>query len=152
VSAQLAYKKEKSWGKPFNQLPGGMAQIETRPAVVFSEGVSRGRMTINRWVEAMSTAPARIFGLYPRKGIIAPGSDADIVVYDPSVRRTLTNRDLHQGTDYTVFEDLELLGQPVMTMLRGKVIVENGTYVGSTGQGLFLPRSIARDVLERPVV
>ena len=151
VSTQLALKKEKALGKPFNQLPGGMAQIETRLPVVFSEGVSRGRLTLNRVVEVMSTSPARIFGLYPQKGVIIPGSDADLVVYDPTVKKTLTNRELHQGTDYTVFEGLDLIGYPVMTILRGKVIVENGAYVGSPGDGRFVARSIVPEVVERPV-
>ena len=146
VSAYLSRKKELSQGKPFNEMPGGMGQVETVLSVMYTEGVAAGRITINRLVELLSTNPARIFGLYPKKGIISPGSDADIVLYDPEPRRTLTSGDLHMGLDYTIYEGYPLRGAPVMTILRGEVSVERGTYVG-TRRGQFLKRVIGRAVL-----
>jgi dihydropyrimidinase len=141
VSAQLAAKIERSRGKPFNQLPGGMAQIETRVPITLSEGRKRG-LSIHRLVELLATGPAQIFGLYPRKGVIAPGADADLVLYDPAVERTVSVAGLHQGTDYTVFEGLATTGWPLMTIAGGRVIVEDGQYCGAPGAGRFLRRPI----------
>ena len=147
VSAYLSRKRALSDGKPFNEMPGGMGQVETVLSVMYSEGVARGLITINRLVELLSTNPARLFGLHPRKGTIAPGSDADIVLFDPDSRRTITSGDLHMGLDYTIYEGWTVKGAPVMTIVRGEIAVERGEHVG-TRRGEFLPRSIAREVLK----
>ena len=147
VSAYLSRKRALSDGKPFNEMPGGMGQVETVLSVMYSEGVAKGRITINRLVELLSAHPARLFGLYPRKGTIAPGSDADIVLYDPEPRRRITSDDLHMGLDYTIYEGWTVTGAPVMTIVRGEIAVERGEHVGAR-RGKFLPRTIAREVLD----
>jgi len=98
-------------------------------------------------VALLATNPARIFGLYPRKGIISVGSDADIVLYDPRPQRQITSADLHMGLDYTIYEGWTCVGAPVMTILRGQVVVEDGKYVGTPGQGEFLKRQVSPEVL-----
>ena len=105
-------------------------------------GVRAGRLSLNRWVEVCCTAPARIFGLYPRKGTLAPGADADIVIFDPDREVTLSRAVLHERTDYTPYEGLALRGYPVMTVARGRVLVEDGKFVGAKGRGRFLARKL----------
>jgi dihydropyrimidinase len=102
-------------------------------------------------VELTSTNAARILGLYPRKGVIAPGSDADIVLIDPGLRRRLSLSDFHADSDYSIWEGWEFEGYPVTTILRGKVIVEDGELLGSPGDGAFVERSIDTEALARPV-
>jgi dihydropyrimidinase len=99
-----------------------------------------------------STNAAKILGLYPQKGAIAPGSDADLVLIDPHLRKTITLADLHADSDYSIWEGFECQGYPVMTILRGKVMVDNGRLVGSASDGQWLKRKIAPAVLARPVV
>lgn len=125
-------------GKEVDNASGGHNGIETRMAYLFSEGVKPGRLSINRFVEVSSTAPAKLFGLYPRKGIIAIGSDADIVVMDPDLRRRVTLADLHSDCDYSIWDGWEFHGFPVMTMVRGNVLVENGVWTGTEGIGQFV--------------
>ncbi len=137
----LERKKEVSGGS-FLSCPNGAPGIETRMALLYSEGVAAGRIGIERFVELTSTAPARIMGLHPRKGAIAAGSDADIVLVDPKKRVRLASSALHQRVDYTPFEGFELRGYPVLTMLRGKVIFQDGRFMGARGEGLFLPRGL----------
>ena len=108
-------------------------------------------MSLQRFVELTSTNPARIMGMYPKKGVLAVGSDADIVIIDPEARRTLTLDDLHADTDYSIWEGWELEGYPVTTILRGKVIVEGGELKGNPEYGRFIKRGIPPEVLERPV-
>lgn len=147
VSMQLSYKIEKSRGKPFNELPGGLTQLEMRLPTLYTEGVGKGLISVNRIVDLVSTGPARVFGLYPQKGTIAVGSDADIVLFDPNLRKRITNSDLHTGTDYTVYEGWDLTGYPVTTIARGKVIVDNGQFLGKAGDGKFVRRRIEPRVL-----
>ena len=98
-------------------------------------------------VEVTSTNAARIFGLYPRKGIIAVGSDADIVLLDPQAKKKVTSQELHMGLDFTIFEDWTFTGWPIMTILKGKIIVEQGRYIGSLSDGEFIKRKIGRGIL-----
>ncbi|MBI2917030.1 MAG: dihydropyrimidinase [Chloroflexi bacterium] len=147
VPAYLWYKKQASEGKPFTEMPGGMGQIETTLQVMYTEAVASGKITVNRLVEMLCANPSRIFGLYPRKGTISVGSDADIVLYDPKPHRKLTSSDLHMGLDYTVFEGRTVVGAPTMTIVRGEVAVERGKYVGTPGKGEFLKREIGKEVL-----
>jgi dihydropyrimidinase len=121
-----------------DNTPGGHNGIETRMAYLFSEGVNKQRLALRRYVEITSSAVAKIFGLYPKKGAIAIGSDADIVVMDPHLRRRVELVDLHSDCDYSIWEGWEFMGFPVLTMLRGQVLVENGKWTGPTGSGRFL--------------
>ena len=102
-------------------------------------GVNAGRITINQLVLAASTNPARVFGLYPQKGVIAPGSDADIVLIDPRRRKRITISEMHIDSDYTMWEGEDVHGYPVMTLARGQVIVDHDRFVGAPGAGRFLP-------------
>ena len=104
-------------------------------------GVRTGRINLNRMVELLSTNPAKLFGLYPRKGTIAPGSDADIVVFDPDKRHLITVETQHSKSDYNLYEGTEVTGSPEVVLLRGSVIVENGELVVEPGIGQFVERA-----------
>ena len=104
-------------------------------------GVRTGRITLNRMVELLSTNPAKLFGLYPRKGTIAPGSDADIVVFDPDRRHLITVETQHSKSDYNLYEGTEVTGSPEVVLLRGNVLVENGELVAEPGVGQFVERA-----------
>jgi len=129
---------------------GGHNGVETRLPFVFSEGVSKGRMSLQRFVAVTSANVAKILGMYPKKGAIAPGSDADIVIIDQNIRKKLKASDLHADSDYSMWEGWDFHGWPVITILRGKVIVENGKLLGSLSDGKFVARQIAPEVLARP--
>jgi dihydropyrimidinase len=117
----------------------GSPQIETMLTVMYDEGVNRGRISLPRLVDVMAETPARLFGLYPRKGTLAVGSDADLVIFDPTARHTITGAGQHSGCDYTLYEGREVTGKPVLTMQRGAVIVEDGRLIAKPGIGCFLP-------------
>ena len=136
-------------GRTIRDVTGGHNGAETRVGVTYSEGVSRLGMSLARFVDVTSANAAKIMGLYPRKGAIAPGSDADIVLIDPSIQRPLTMDDFHI-TDYSIWEGFQAAGWPVMTILRGKVAVENGELKASLGDGQFLRRKIDPEVTNRP--
>jgi dihydropyrimidinase len=146
------YKDVKLFGKTIEAVCGGHNGIETRLPVVFTKFVSQGTMSLQRFVEITSTNAAKILGLYPQKGVIAAGSDADLVLIDPEIQKTLTLDDLHAESDYSIWEGFACQGYPVMTILRGKVIVEDGKLVGSSSDGRWLPRRVAADILTRPAV
>ena len=110
-------------------------------------GVVSGRLTRERWVEVCSAAPARMFGLAGRKGVIAPGADADIVVYDPERRHVLSAATHHMNVDYSCYEGREVQGGSDVVLSRGKVIIEDGSYTGSRGDGRYLSRAVAREYL-----
>jgi dihydropyrimidinase len=132
---------EKQLGRgDFTKIPGGMPGIETRIALLFSEGVGKGRISLNRFVDVCSTLPAKLFGLYPRKGTIVIGSDADIVIFDPDKEVTLSCKDLHQNVDYCPFEGWRVRGYPDIVIAKGKVIFREGEFVGEVGAGEFLER------------
>lgn len=124
----------------FAKIPNGAPGIETRLPIAFSEGVGKGRFSLQTMVAVLSTNAARMYGLYPRKGTIAIGGDADIVLIDPEKRVTLSARTLHQETDYCPFEGLECKGYPVLTLSRGEIIAVDGQYVGEKGRGRYLRR------------
>jgi dihydropyrimidinase len=123
----------------FAKIPNGAPGIETRVPLLFSEGVTTKRLSVQQFVDVCATGPARLFGLYPRKGTIAVGSDADLVIYDPSREVTLSYQTLHQRVDYCPFEGQVMHGYPRVVLLRGQVIVEDGEFVGRVGQGQFIP-------------
>jgi dihydropyrimidinase len=129
---------------------GGHNGIETRVGIAYSEGVVKLGMSLERFVEVTSANAAKIFGLYPRKGAIAPGSDADITIIDPTINKRLSLNDLHLS-DYSIWEGWQVYGWPVTTVLRGAVMVEDGELVGSPSHGQLIPRKIASGVTARPV-
>lgn len=127
----------------FSKVPNGLPGVETRFPLLFSAGVSQGRLTPVQLARVTSTNVARVHGLFPRKGIIAPGSDADMVIVDPSARQTLSAQSLHMVSDWSPYEGLELRGYPAFTIARGQVIVEGGEFRGEVGTGRFVPRSLS---------
>ena len=136
------YKKEKQLGKDdFTKAPGGVPGVEARIPLMFSK-IRSGDITCEQFVTLCCANPARLFGLYPKKGVIAVGSDADIVLIDTDVNSTLTKSMLHENCDYTPYEGLMLNGFPVMTISRGEVIAKDGQFVGSRGRGKFLKRGL----------
>ncbi len=132
-------------GQVVDNVPGGHNGIETRMDVLFSEGVSTGRLTIEQFIKLTAEAPARLFGLFPRKGTIAIGSDADLVLIDPQVRHTIRLDGLHSDCDYSLWEGWELSGMVTATVLRGQVLVENGRWVGPLHTGSFVPGGAISD-------
>jgi len=127
----------------FRKIPNGLPAIEDRVDLLHDGGVVEGRISRERWVEIMATAPARMFGMYPRKGAIAPGSDADILVYDPNRRRTISAATHHMDVDYSIFEGREVQGASDVVMSRGTVLVRDGAWVGPAGHGRFVRRGLA---------
>src|SRR5205085_9859507 len=126
---------------PFNQIPGGAPGIETRLPLVYHFGVNAGRLTLEQFVNLTSTAAAKLYGLYPRKGTLAPGSDADVVLFDPAREVVLNAASLHQNCDYTPYEGFHLRGWPRTVLSRGQVIVRDEQFVGKSGRGRYLART-----------
>ena len=134
-------KEQKELGRgDFSKIPNGAPGIETRMSLVYDGGVREGRISLNRFVELTSTSPAKIFGLFPRKGTIAPGSDADIVIFDPNRTVTLAAKTLHMKVDYNPYEGRRVTGAADTVLSRGRVVIENGQFAGRAGQGSFLKR------------
>jgi dihydropyrimidinase len=132
----------KAMGKgDFSQTPNGMPGVETRLPVLYTEGVLKHRISVNRMVEVLSTAQAKLFGLYPRKGALLPGSDADITILDPDREATITASMLHGATDWTPFEGLRARGFASTTILRGTPVVRDGKLLVGRGHGQFLARN-----------
>lgn len=146
------FKGPKLWGDRIATVCGGHNGIETRIPVAFTKFVSDRGMSLQRFADITSTNAAKILGLYPQKGAIQLGSDADLILLDPTLRKTLTTSDLHADSDYSIWEGFQCHGYPVMTILRGKVIVEDGKLVGSADDGRWLKRRVANDVLARAAV
>jgi len=124
----------------FDKIPNGMPGLEDRMPVMWHHGVNGGRISPNRFVEITSTNPAKIFGMYPRKGTIAVGSDADIVLWDPEKEHTISASTHHMNTDYNVYEGMKVQGWPTRVLLRGRTIVDGDQWLGEAGQGEFLRR------------
>ena len=139
--------KEKIAGDRIDNTTGGNSGVEPRLAVMYTEMVARRGYSLNRYVDLVSSNAAKIMGLYPRKGAIATGSDADITILDPARRGKITASELHE-TDYTPWEGHDIFAWPVVTMLRGKVMVENGQYFASPKDGKYLKRKISQDILQ----
>jgi len=133
------FKKELG-GNDFTRCPNGAPGVEARIALMYSEGVVKNRISINRFVDVVSTAPAKLFGIYPQKGSISVGTDADLMVIDPERKVIIRQKDLHENVDYTPYEGMELRGYPVMTISRGEIIMEDGKFTGQRGRGRFLKR------------
>ena len=136
-------------GRTVSDVTGGHNGAETRMGITYSEGVSKRGMSLQRFVDVTSANAARIMGLYPRKGVIAPGSDADIVLIDPNAKKRLAKNDFHIS-DYSIWEGFEIEGWPVTTILRGQVVVENGRFLGTLGDGQLVPRKVAPEYVNGP--
>jgi dihydropyrimidinase len=130
---------------PFSQVPNGIPGLETRLPLLFSHGVQGGRIDVHTFVALTSTNPARLYGLFPRKGTIAIGADADLVIWDVNHAGTIRNERLHHAVDYTPYEGIEVSAWPYLTLARGRVVWHDGAYLGEPGWGRFLP-------CERPAV
>ncbi|MBK5281616.1 MAG: amidohydrolase family protein [Nitrospiraceae bacterium] len=137
-------------GERIDNLTGGNLGAEARMGIMFTEGVALRGMSLARFVEVTSSDAARIFGLYPKKGVLVPGADADIVLIDPHIKRTLTREDFHVS-DYSPWEGWMVTAWPTCTILRGRVVVEHGVLVGARS-GRLVPRYIERAVLEGPLI
>jgi dihydropyrimidinase len=136
------FKEQKQLGLGnFSKIPNGLPGVEDRYTLLYDGGVRSGQISLNRFVELVATAPAKLFGMYPRKGTIAPGSDADIVVFDPDAERVLSASTHHMNVDYSCYEGRSVLGLPEVVLQRGQVLVDHGKLLAQRGQGQFLARS-----------
>jgi dihydropyrimidinase len=124
----------------FRWVPNGIPGIETRLPILFSEGVGKRRITLNEFVALTATNHAKTYGLYPKKGTIAVGADADIAIWDPKRQVTISQSLMHGGCDYTPYEGIAVTGWPVSTVVRGKFVVRDGKLTGKLGDGVYLPR------------
>jgi dihydropyrimidinase len=137
-------KDQKELGlEDFRAIPNGIGGVEHRMDLIH-QGVVNGELSLARWVETCATTPARMFGLYPRKGVIAPGADADIVLYDPAKRHTISVDSHHMNMDYSAWEGWEMSGGVAAVWSRGRKIIEEGTYLGSKGHGRYLKRGLCQ--------
>jgi dihydropyrimidinase len=138
----FCFKEQKELGKDdFTKIPNGGPGIENRLSLIYSGGVNGGRFSANRFVQLVSAAPAKLFGLFPRKGTIAVGSDADIVVFDPDEEQVISAKTHHMRVDYSMFEGIKVKGIPKIVLSRGRVVVENGKFTGKPGSGEFIRRA-----------
>ncbi len=131
--------KEAGWRQDFSRIPGGVPSIEMRLPAIYSHGVRGGRLSLNQWVDLCCTTPARLAG-FARKGEIAVGYDADLVIFDPEKRVTLSTETLHEQVDWTPYEGIHLAGWPEVTISRGEIIVRDGEFLGAAGRGRFVVR------------
>src|SRR5437588_4872980 len=138
----FCFKEQKELGRDdFTKIPNGGPGIEHRMSLIYSGGVAGGRFSVNRFVELVSTTPAKLFGLYPRKGTIAAGADADIVIFDPQRKHKISAKTHHMRVDYSMFEGIEVRGMPDQVLSRGRMIVDRDEFLGRAGSGEFLRRS-----------
>jgi dihydropyrimidinase len=136
----FCFKEQKEMGRgDFSKIPNGMPGVEHRMDLLH-QGVVRGEISLPRWVEITSTTPARMFGLYPRKGTLSPGSDADIVVYDPGALQTISVETHHMNVDYSAYEGMQVVGRVETVVSRGQVVLDRGSFLGRAGHGRFLAR------------
>jgi dihydropyrimidinase len=136
------FETKKALGKgDFAKCPSGAGGIEERIPLMFS-AVANGKISLRRFTDLCCANPARLFGLYPQKGVIAPGSDADIVIIDPEIKKTLSHKILHSNSDYSAYEGISVQGWPICTISRGEAIVRDGKFCGGAGRGKFLVRKI----------
>ena len=137
----FCYKEQKELGKDdFTKIPNGGPGIEHRMSLIYSGGVHGKRFSANRFVQLVSTAPAKLFGLYPRKGTIAVGSDADLVLFDPNEEQVISAKTHHMRVDYSMFEGIRIKGVAKTVLSRGRVVIEGGKFVGRPGAGEFVRR------------
>lgn len=139
--APFDFKKQKPMGKSdFTKIPNGIPSLEERVSLLYTHGVAAGKLDLHQFVAVGSTNAAKIFGLFPRKGTIQPGADADLVIFDPNYRGRLSHAAQHSAVDYNAFEGCEITGRPAVVTLRGKIMARDGKFVGPEGGGKFLRR------------
>ncbi|MEM6423706.1 MAG: dihydropyrimidinase [Cyanobacteria bacterium P01_D01_bin.128] len=144
----LGLKYSKALGQDnFNQIPNGAPGVETRLLLLYDGGVQSGRINLNRFVQLTATAPAKMFGLFPKKGAIAVGSDADLVLFNPNRQQTLSASTHHSRVDYSMFEGREITGSIEKVFLRGQLIVDGDRWLGRPGMGQFLERGASGRIL-----
>jgi dihydropyrimidinase len=137
----FCFKEQKEMGKgDFTKIPNGGPGVENRMSLIYSGGVAGKRFSANRFVQLVSTAPAKLFGLYPKKGTIAVGSDADIVIFDPNEQQVISAKTHHMRVDYSMFEGIRVTGVAKTVLSRGRVVVDSGKFVGRAGAGEFIRR------------
>jgi len=142
--APFDFASQKPLGRTdFTRIPNGIPAIEDRVTLLWTHGVRRGRLTPEQFVAVASTNAARIFGLWPKKGVIQPGADADLVIWDPEYRGTIAARGQTQAVDYNAFEGMAIEGRPAVVTVRGQVAVRDGAFCGTVGRGRFLQRPVA---------
>ncbi|HEU5426419.1 MAG TPA: dihydropyrimidinase [Actinocrinis sp.] len=140
----FCFKDQKELGRgDFSKIPNGMPGVEHRMDLIF-QGVAAGKISKERWVELCSTTAARMFGLYGRKGVIAPGADADIVVYDPNAQQTISATTHHMNVDYSAYEGMEITGRVETVLSRGSVVIRDGAFHGKPGHGRFVRRGLSQ--------
>ncbi|PFA67787.1 dihydropyrimidinase [Bacillus sp. AFS015802] len=136
------FQGQKDLGKDdFTKIPNGGPIIEDRVSILFSEGVEKGRISLNQFVDIMSTRSAKLFGLYPQKGTIAVGSDADIVIFDPDAERVISAETHHMAADYNPFEGMKVKGEPVSVLSRGEYVIKDKQFAGKQGSGQYIKRA-----------
>jgi len=137
----FCFKDQKEFGRnSFAQIPNGGPGVENRLQLIYHHGVNQKRISLNRWVELVSTTPAKMFGLYPRKGTIAVGTDADIVIWDPKKEHTISAATHHMRVDYSMFEGFKVTGDAETIFSQGKIIADKGNWLGKAGGGRFIKR------------
>lgn len=134
------YEQKLKAATDFSKAPGGVAGVEERGQILYSKGVHEGRISLTRFVDLVSTNAAKIFGMYPRKGTLQPGSDADIVLFDPTVKHQLGIETSHSTCDYSIYQGMEVTGKVKTVLSRGKIIVDNDQFLGESGDGQFIRR------------
>jgi dihydropyrimidinase len=140
----FCFAEQKELGRDdFSKIPNGIPGVEHRMDLLH-QGVAAGELSLARWVEVAATTPARMFGLYPRKGTIQPGSDADIVIYNPAARQVLSAATHHMNVDYSAYEGMEITGQVETVLSRGRFVIDSGEYRGEPGHGRFLQRELCQ--------
>jgi dihydropyrimidinase len=140
----FCFKEQKELGLgDFSKIPNGIGTIEHRMDLLY-QGVVEGHLTLSRWVEVACATPARMFGIYPQKGVIAPGSDADIVVYDPQATTEISVDTHHMNLDYSAYEGTKVEGKVSTVLSRGRVVIDAGQYLGEKGHGRFLRRGLSQ--------
>ena len=138
----FAEQKELGLGD-FTKIPNGLPGVENRMELIY-QGVVSDEITLARWVEVCSTNPAKMFGLYPRKGTISPGSDADIVIFDPAGEHTISAATHHMAVDYSCYEGMQVVGRVETVFSRGREVIGAGGYIGEAGHGRFVTRQLSQ--------
>ena len=140
----FCFKDQKELGRgDFSKIPNGIPGVEHRMDLLH-QGVAAGELSLARWVEVASATPARMFGLYPRKGVIQPGSDADVVIYDPAATQVLSAASHHMAVDYSAYEGMQITGRVDTVLSRGRMVIDSGEYLGEAGHGRFLSRALCQ--------
>jgi dihydropyrimidinase len=143
----FTWEKKLMGEKDFSKIPNGHPAIEHRMELLFSEGVNKGKISLNKFVEVSSTNAAKIFGMFPGKGCIAVGSDADIIIFDPNEEHSISSKAHHMNVDYSAYEGWKLKGKVKTTILRGQVAIDDGKVCINQGYGKFIKRKKVNGII-----